>query len=381
MKRILPIVIAYFVILSMFSLLPSYVNGAPVPFSEWINLTNNSNENGHPTWSPDGNEIIYSEWPTGNPYNLWKMKADGTSHILLDSHSGSTGPDVSPDGTKIVFEYYVSSNYQALAIINYDGTGFHHIIGGPGEGSWQMASWSPTGEEIVARRSALDNPLDPTQIFKINSDGTNLRQLTYDGTNVYPVWSPDGSMIVYVHSDDPSGHGPTDVWVMDSNGGNKRKLTNIGVTGCTTWTPDGSKIIFSSGAQPHIYIMNSDGSNIQQLTDSDGSEENAEISPDGSWLVFQGRINGIRDIYKIPVETPISATLWTQWYFWTNIVLATTTGVFAFTTVYYRKKAFTPKETKAPSKPVSKEYIVCPNCGASLPADSKFCGKCGTSLE
>jgi ribosomal protein L40E len=78
-------------------------------------------------------------------------------------------------------------------------------------------------------------------------------------------------------------------------------------------------------------------------------------------------------------ETPF----WLQWWFWTNFALATTTGVFAFTTFYYRKRAFASEESKATStKPLSKkDSKVCPNCGATLPLDSVFCGKCGTRQE
>ena len=78
-------------------------------------------------------------------------------------------------------------------------------------------------------------------------------------------------------------------------------------------------------------------------------------------------------------ETPF----WLQWYFWTNIALATTTVAFASTTVYYHKKAPIPKDPKTIStKPSSrKEFKVCPNCGASLPFDSVFCGKCGARQD
>jgi hypothetical protein len=73
---------------------------------------------------------------------------------------------------------------------------------------------------------------------------------------------------------------------------------------------------------------------------------------------------------------------WAQWYFWTNIALAITTGAFASTTAYYRKKAFTPEESKGTSKLASKKEVkICPSCGAGLPVDSVFCGKCGTRQE
>jgi ribosomal protein L40E len=73
---------------------------------------------------------------------------------------------------------------------------------------------------------------------------------------------------------------------------------------------------------------------------------------------------------------------WMQWWFWTIIALGAIVVVLAFATVHYRKKPSFSKETSVmQSKTTQRANRVCPKCGANLPADSKFCGKCGTSLE
>lgn len=75
-------------------------------------------------------------------------------------------------------------------------------------------------------------------------------------------------------------------------------------------------------------------------------------------------------------------SIWMQWWFWTIIALGAIVVILAFTTVHYHKKPSVPKEANVvQSKTTQRVNRVCPKCGASLPADSKFCGKCGTSLE
>jgi len=87
------------------------------------------------------------------------------------------------------------------------------------------------------------------------------------------------------------------------------------------------------------------------------------------------------DVYNDYAGTEQSP-FWMQWWFWTIIALGAIVVVLAFTTVHYRKKPSVSKETSVvQSKTTQKANKVCPKCGANLPADSKFCGKCGTSLE
>lgn len=95
-----------------------------------------------------------------------------------------------------------------------------------------------------------------------------------------------------------------------------------------------------------------------------------------------GKFSGYIDDITIRIAYETYEQIWLQWWFWAIIVLGIIASVLAFTTLRYRKKAVISKESKVTStKPISQEYKVCPNCGANLPADSKFCGKCGTSLS
>lgn len=113
---------------------------------------------------------------------------------------------------------------------------------------------------------------------------------------------------------------------------------------------------FNAGEHPDYYVVYcySSGARAQQYIDGVTTSEMSES------------------------ETPLLM----QWWFWTIIALGAIVAVLVFTTFHYRGKPSTLKETSViQSKPTSMEYKVCPNCGASLPADSKFCGKCGTSLK
>jgi Tol biopolymer transport system component len=109
------------------------------------------------------------------------------------------------------------------------------------------------------------------EIFTMESDGTNLQQLTSFGTNADPVWSPDGMRISF--GSDREGGGRLNVFVMNADGSNQTQLTHFEVpdeAGDTNWSADGSKIAFEydvSGMQQssptafaQVWTMNADGS-------------------------------------------------------------------------------------------------------------------------
>jgi TolB protein len=111
-------------------------------------------------------------------------------------------------------------------------------------------------------------------IFVINADGTGLVNLTPGGGNdKNAVWSPDGSKIAFASDLDPAtglAGADFEIFVMDADGSNLVQLTdNQGDDQEPTWSPDGSAIAFAGergDEQLDIYTMNADGTNEVRLT-------------------------------------------------------------------------------------------------------------------
>lgn len=81
-------------------------------------------------------------------------------------------------------------------------------------------------------------------ICVMNSDGSNLKQLTKENANTHdPDWSPDGSKIIYASARD----GDWEIYTMNPDGSGKRQITYNSVEdNFPSFSPDGKYIVFSS---------------------------------------------------------------------------------------------------------------------------------------
>jgi Tol biopolymer transport system component len=112
-----------------------------------------------------------------------------------------------------------------------------------------------------------------------------------------PKLSPDGARIAFTCG--------TELWnvcVMDADGGDVRVLSDLRGDTQPAWSPDGKKIAFTSlrEGEPHVYVMNADGSDHQRLAVNDPaliSESTPAWSPDGTRIAFVGGTEASQDIY------------------------------------------------------------------------------------
>lgn len=131
----------------------------------------------------------------------------------------------------------------------------------------------------------------PTRLTDDTSRGQKLPDFSpvYDG---YPAWSADGTKIAFISNRDYH----FSLYVMNADGSNSRLVTDrVTEVAEPAWSPDGEKIAFTVGGggtigfdRPvsNIYVINTDGSGLTQLTRDSGMNGSANWSPDGKLIAF-----------------------------------------------------------------------------------------------
>ncbi len=145
------------------------------------------------------------------------------------------------------------------------------------------------------------------QIFMMNVDGSRVELLsTGKGRTTCGYFLPDGVRVLYAstHLGDSKCPPPPDrkkgyVWALypaydiflaDTGGNITRRLTDAqGYDAEAVVSPTGERIAFTSirGGDLDIYTMNLDGSNIRQLTNEFGYDGGAFFSSDGKRIVYR----------------------------------------------------------------------------------------------
>ena len=107
--------------------------------------------------------------------------------------------------------------------------------------------------------------------------------------------------------------GGNNIYVMDDDGGNVQRLTFIqrpGKDGNPAWSPDGKRIAFQRNVAEHprnlryeLFVIDRDGSNLEQLTDDDAHYTQPSWAPDGRLIALTSDRNNDLNIYVIDIFT------------------------------------------------------------------------------
>ena len=140
------------------------------------------------------------------------------------------------------------------------------------------------------------------EIYRMNSDGSNLMRLTFnEARDKPPTWSPNGHQIAF-HRE---RNGNLEIYVMEADGSNQRNLTRHPASdGYPYWSPDGNQIAFRSTRNANkdhrlnVFVIDADGSRVRQATRLEFAT-NPQWSPDGTQILFEGSIDQGRQIFAI----------------------------------------------------------------------------------
>lgn len=214
-----------------------------------------------PQWSPDRKFLVFTSYQSRTRQNIEIVDLTTGKRSPLVSLAGlNITPALSPDGTKLAFATSQDGNSEIYTMDMQTKALQRLTVHSAGDLS---PSWSPTGKEIVFTSDRGGGP----QLYLMSADGSNVRRLTFDGEyNAAPAWSPRGNSIAYVCRNDQRQY---KICLISPDGQKRLQVTSgPGIDDSPSWSPDGRHLVFSStiGGKTQIFMINSDGKDLEQLT-------------------------------------------------------------------------------------------------------------------
>jgi TolB protein len=239
--------------------------------------TSNRSINNFPSWSPDGNSIVYTSYRHRNrPLLFISTRGQGRPGRLLprlgDERSEYRGV-FDPRGERLALSMSNPGEAAEIYVVQPGGGGLVRLTRNR---SIDIAPvWSPDGRQMAFVSDRAGSP----QVYLMDADGRNQRRLTYQGSyNTAPAWSPDGAWIAY----ETRVGGQFDIWLIDPEGSvNVPVVTHPRSDESPSWAPNSRKLAFSSRrrGRADVYVMDVNGDNLLRLTQDSGDNTSPSWGP------------------------------------------------------------------------------------------------------
>ena len=301
---------------------------------------------GSPKWSPDGKRIVLYEMRIQDTH-LARIASSGklvdSQIVTIDVATGARHEHTSGPGLK-VSPQFLSENRIGYVMKEGSRMGLAFTAGDHGaSGKMRNPSWSRDGKWVVyqtwsslwrqnqplfsinpefdlaysdsfpafshdGKKLALNDigndPVVMASVSAMGADGTNAQRIFRGEAGSFalaPQWSPKDDWIAFGEGFYflPRGR-PARVRIMRPDGSELHELTKTeGNSGFPSWSPDGKQIVFRfwSETEYGLRIINLDDGSVTKLTT--GSDNFPAWSPNGDLIAFTRFSEGDYDTYTI----------------------------------------------------------------------------------
>jgi TolB protein len=233
--------------------------------------------------------------------DVWMVDSDGANQRQITRGALTMSPAWHPNGRMIAYSRYGPAGTR-IELHDLD-TGARRVVRATPEGLNITPAFSPDGQHVFW----ATNREGGTEIVaaSLANLGSARRVTVGRGTdNTSPTFSPDGRKIAFM-----SGRaGQPEVYISDSDGTNVQLLTEFTYGGSSyraspAWSPDGRLIAYQATAGGfQIMVLNLRDRAVKQLTSTSVNEDPA-WAPDGRHLVFTSSRSGVKQLWVIDTES------------------------------------------------------------------------------
>jgi Tol biopolymer transport system component len=307
-------------------------------------------------WSPDGKLAILNwNWQSEEngkweeEHRTFRTTVDGSRGdcYLFDVATGKATnmtaiERVSTNNNYMYFWEHDPTKLRFAATIN--GVSLPYIMDLDGKNKRELGkaypknlvhgmSLSPDG-----KRGAYEDPA--YRLFLCDGDGSNPKEIrTGQHFHLMPSWSPDGAWVLFVAGEHYDCH----PHVVKADGTGLKKLASRtgyrgvidfldvydfhdGASDLPVWAPDSKSVFYTArvGKNVELFRVTLDGKS-EQLTETPAGSMHyhPSSSPDGKWLLYGSKRDGVRQLYVMRLEdkkerrltdlTRGQAAMWAGW--------------------------------------------------------------------
>jgi Tol biopolymer transport system component len=228
------------------------------------------NETRHPSWSPDGSEIVFTRQYGVVPTGPSPRRPSGPSGAAASSALSTAAAQRPRDSGGSGGSGPGSPTWKLGIVSAQDGT-FREPQ--PDSDVNLAPDWSPAPQGGIGGDRIVYNAAHGLRVMSV--DGKSSFTLTSHPKDTSPVWSPDGSRVAFVHRQ----HDHWEVYVVDANTGQQTQLTDTppwpdGTAANSVspaWSPDGNYLAFLTDrtGEWQIWIMMANGKDARPLFDAE----------------------------------------------------------------------------------------------------------------
>ena len=220
---------------------------------------------------------------------------------LTSDLSDNTYPHPSPDGRWITFQSDRDGDFD-IYVVNIVGGQLRKITD---NNVWdRLPSWSPDSEWIVY---SSDTRGDGTfDLYRIRVDGSNNEIIYSDGRrNSHVRYSPDGQLFVFTSGTDLRDASTWEIVLYDTEAQEATFLTQNDIRDSSpSFSPDGTRILFITtiGDDTAVATMNLEGADRKIIYDGVGNEWAASYNPDGQFIVVTSSVDGEDQLFLMEAD-------------------------------------------------------------------------------